>query len=81
MPLEETDQGIFITGMKAKIFQSWYETLIFRQSPVLGHNIYDVGQFTAAMKKTDKFWECVQALGPDIDRELRSRTHCYWDPT
>ena len=63
MLLEEPDQGIFTTGMKARILQStlsaWYGTLIFMLSPVMGHNIYDVGQFIAAMKETDKSWECV----------------------
>ena len=59
MSLEEPDQGMFITGMKAKILQSslltWYGTLIFMLSPVMGHSIYHIGQFIAAMKETDKF--------------------------
>lgn len=77
MPLEEPDQGIFITGMKAKILQStlsaWYGTQIFMLSPVMGHNICDVGQFTAAMKETDKSWKWIQAVGAETGRELRSQ--------
>lgn len=48
---EGPNQATFTAGMKANILQpaatTWYGTLISTLNPVMGQNIYDVGQSIA----------------------------------
>lgn len=58
---EDPDQTTFTTEMKAKTLQvapsAWYETLIYRLSPVVRQDIHEVEQSIADLGESDKFQE------------------------
>lgn len=58
---ECSDQVTFNADMKAKILQytpsTWYGTLIFMMSPVVGQDLYDVRQSIVDVRRNDKSWE------------------------
>ena len=70
---EGPDSATLAARMKAKILQLAHSTsygiLVSTLSPVVGQDIYDVGQSTAYLGEIDKPQERVQAVGKTQDTE------------
>lgn len=66
------DGATFTVGMKTKIASStWYGELISMPSPVMGQDIYAVGQVIADLGELAKSWEWARATGKlEREREL-----------